>query len=75
MFIHVLFHIDKGHCKTHDCDQGYVHGHGNGPGYLEEHAEEEDDPVEERSEVLVKGAALQGGVVGGEAPRQAGQGN
>ena len=78
MFVHVLFHIDKCHGKDHDHNQGYVnghgHGHGHGHAHLEEHAEEEHDPVEERGEVLVEGPALQGGVVGGEAPGQAGEG-
>ena len=68
MFFFSLFMLTKG--KDHERGQSIVHG----SPYLEEHAEEEDDPVEERGEVLVQGPPLQGGVVGGEAPRQTSRG-
>lgn len=40
---------------------------------LEENAEEEDDPVEQCGEVFVQRPPLESGVVGGEAPGQAGE--
>ena len=80
--------VDGGHeedVETDEDEQGVVFAGPEGVGVededeeppddLEEEAEEEDGAVEESGEVLVQGASLQGGVVGGEAPRQAGQQN
>ena len=78
--------VDGGHegdVETDEDEQGVVFPRPEGVGVehkdeepsddLEEVAEEEDGSVEESGEVLVQSSSLQGGVVGGEAPRQAGK--